>query len=162
MKRALVLFLALVSLPAAAKTVTGSASFVAKAKPPMLTAWDLAGRGGKVSGTVDDSGKGTLTVQLKDLSTDMSQRDEHMRSYLETEKFPEAKLTVDSASGGSFAGSLTLHGVTHPVSGKAAVTGSHAHCEFTVKLSDYGLPKLEKMGIVVQDEVAVTAEVDAK
>lgn len=162
MKRALVLVLSLVSLPAAAKTVSGTASFTAHAKPPALPAWDLSGKGGVVTGTVDDSGKGVLTVALKDLTTDMSQRDEHMQAYLETAKYPEAKLAVDSATGGTFKGQLTLHGVTKPVTGKATVTGSHASCQFTVKLSDFGYQPLEKMTIVVQDEVQVTAEVDAK
>lgn len=162
MLRSLVLVLAFAASAAQAKPVTGIVTFTAHAKPPKVSAWDFDGVGGKVVGDVDDAGKGTLTVKLADIKTGKDGRDEHMREVLQVATYPDAKLTVTSVAGGEFKGDMTIRGVTKPVSGKAALSGTHAKCEFTIKLSDFGIAKIEKMFIEILDDVLIVAEVDAK
>lgn len=152
--------LALVSTPVLAKPVGGNASFKAVAKPLV---GEFEGKGGVVSGDLDDHGLGTLTVQLKDLKTGMDGRDAHMNEYLETDKYPEARLVVKKFADGKFDGDFSLHGVTKPVSGTATRDGWHAEADFTVDLSQFGLGELKRLGITVQTkEIKVHAAVFAK
>lgn len=156
------LILTLVPSLALGKTVAGSVTFVATAVPPIGSPFTVDGEGGKVSGTVDAANTGELTVALKDLTTSMWLRDEHMRDYLQIATYPAVKLDVKSVGAGGFQGMLTLHGKTKPVVGDLKIQGSHGKAHFTVKLSDFGFETLTKLGVVVQDKIEVNAEVDAK
>lgn len=158
MQRFALLF-ALISAPALAKTVSGDVSFSAKAVPGFLT---IDGKGAHVTGAVDDKGAGTLTVKLDDFDTGLELRNEHMkRKYLETQRFPEARLVVKSVKDGAFDGDLTLKGQTKPVHGLVRVQGGKLHAGFAIKLSDFsaiGVPTFK--GVGVQDDVAISVEAD--
>lgn len=115
---------------------------------------------------------GSLVVDLRTLDTGIGLRNEHLReNYLEVEKGPQferATLSAIALAGldpaapagkGTFTGSLTLHGVTQPVTGQVEVrqsgAGLQVSASFPVALMAYGIPKPRYLGIGVKDTVMV-------
>ena len=115
---------------------------------------------------------GSLAVDLRTLDTGIGLRNEHLReNYLEVgrgPRFDTATLSEIELNGldpnapegtGSFTGLLTVHGVTHAVTGLVEVRRSSAglrvKASFPVALPDYGIPKPRYLGIGVKDTVRV-------
>lgn len=169
MNKAIGLCALLASLTGYSKTyqVSGQASFNAQGNPGFV---HITGDGAHVKGSAEEGadGKvsGTFVVQLKDLTTGMSLRDEHMHTkYLQDSKWPEARLTLTpwprSASASPFSGQLSLHGQTHSVVGVASVSADgKLHANFTATLSDYGIDVPSWAGVTVAKDV--TVDVDAE
>ena len=117
------------------------------------------GRTNAVTGSATVSGgqltAGTVTVNLAKLVTNKAERDEHVREgILETDKFPTAVFTVTKpAALGTLtsgqdaqvpaAGTLTIHGVTKPVTFTLALRQSGVALSVqgntNVALGDYGI-----------------------
>ena len=129
---------------------------------------------GSVTASASDSPAfdGSLVVDLRTLDTGIGLRNEHLReNYLEVDKgpgfdtatFSEIELrglSRDAPEGkGSFAGLLTLHGVTKTVVGavdvRQAGVGLRVNASFSVKLSDYSIRKPRYLGVGVKDTVQV-------
>lgn len=147
------LILALVAAPAFGKTVKGTATFETHSMAGLNT---ITGTGAPVSCTVDvKDGKasGSCEADLSKLTTGMDLRDDHMKNkYLETGKFPTAKLVFadQPAAVGDFAGSLTLKGQTSAVKGSLKVDGTKLHAEFPVTFADFpavGAPEFKGVGV---------------
>lgn len=157
--------------------------FTAVGKPGFLR---INGTGAHVTGAVGRAGaapaasapavglEGTFETRLDDLVTGIDMRDEHMKkTYLETAKFPTATLKW-SAMGPlvkgemPFTGTLTLHGVEKPVSGKADLTPDadgkaiQVEAQFAIKLSDFGIQIPKYLGITVAEDVDVRTKIVAK
>lgn len=71
-------------------------------------------------------------------------------------------MNPDAPQGkGSFAGSLTLHGVkktvTGPVDVRQAAPGLRVKASFSVNLSDYNIPAPRYLGVGVKNTVQVEA-----
>lgn len=115
---------------------------------------------------------GSLAVDLRTLDTGIGLRNDHLRgNYLEVEKGPQFGTATLSAIGlggldpsapagrGTFTGSLTLHGVTQPVTGQVEVrqtgAGLQVRASFPVALMAYGIRKPRYLGIGVKDTVEV-------
>ena len=115
---------------------------------------------------------GSLAVDLHTLDTGIGLRNEHLRQqYLEVDKAPgydHAVLTDIELQGlnrdapqgqGSFTGSLTLHGVTKPVTGSVEVrkgsAGLQVKASFPVRLADYAIAEPRYLGVGVKDTVQV-------
>ena len=123
----------------------------------------------------EDSGalKGSFEFPLDTLETGIGLRDSHMKEkYLETAKFPTAKLEITDASvppaffsqeSGeqmiTVKGSLTLHGVTKPVELQARLVregkGFTSESAFKLMLTDYGISIPKYLGIVIAEDVDV-------
>jgi polyisoprenoid-binding protein YceI len=120
---------------------------------------------------------GTLAVDLRTLETGIGLRDQHLReTYLEVDNGPAfgvatlseidvQGLDPDATSGkGSFAGSLTLHGLTRQVAGSVDIRqsrgGRHVRAVFPVRLPDYHVRKPRYLGVGVKDTVRVEVEFD--
>ncbi len=128
-----------------------------------------------ISGSLTSNGghiDGTLAVDLKTLDTGISLRNEHMRdNYLEVGKgagYDTAALTGIDLKGlngdapdgkGSFAGMLTVHGVTKSVGGPVEVrkagSGLRVKASFPVNLPDYNIPEPRYLGVGVKNTVQV-------
>lgn len=89
----------------------------------------------QLSGSVDDSGKATLSIDLNSVKTNIEIRDERMRTLLfDTANFPTAefstqldmeklqKLAVGSMMTLSLEGEFSLHGVTQKMPAELAVS----------------------------------------
>jgi polyisoprenoid-binding protein YceI len=120
---------------------------------------------------------GTLDVDLRTLDTGISLRNDHLReTYLEVGRgpgFDTATLSQIDLQGfrpeapdgkRSFAGSLTLHGITKTVTGTVDVqqsgTALRAKASFVVHLPDYDIAKPRYLGVGVTDTVRVEVAFD--
>lgn len=169
------LLLALVAsaLQARAATVAFSAEksqvvFEAVGKPAFLK---IKGEGARPTGHLAKTGpglQGELRIPLNDLGTGIALRDEHMKEkYLETGKYPEAVLKLESVKSsapnldgdavGTFEGALTLHGQTKPVTGPFEKKGSTVKASFSIKLSDFAIGVPKYAGITVAEDVKIEA-----
>ena len=151
----------------------GAVTFLAIGRPNAIK---IKGEGGTAGGKLevkDNAASGDLSFDLNTLKTGIDMRDRHMKEkYLETGKFPQAKLTFASwpvpeaiLKGPGEMGDvplkamLTLHGETKPIEGKlklrrrdATVSGD---AEFTIKISNFGIAIPSFTGITVAEDVAV-------
>ncbi len=139
--------------------------------------------GFKIEGTthsvsLKDDGKAlTVVVSLKDLTTGIDLRDNHMRNkYLEVDKHPEATLTVpiDSitwaadgkSSEGSANGTFSVHGKTKEISFKYKMTntgGTYAiEGEAPVNFKDFDVNVPSYLGITVKPNITILSKFSAQ
>jgi polyisoprenoid-binding protein YceI len=136
------------------------------AKTTELSGSVTAGAGGS---TAFD---GSVVVDLRTLDTGIDLRNEHLREhYLEVNRgsgFDTATLSEISLQGldpdapegkGSFAGLLTVHGVTKAVTGPVDIrqtgAGLRVKASFPVNLPDHLIPTPRYLGVGVKDTVQV-------
>jgi len=141
-------------------------TFTATGNPGYLT---IEGKGGKVTGKPelkDGKVSGTFEVALSALDTGDGLRNSHMtKKYLETDKYPKAKLVLEpvalpKAGYFNWKGALTLHGETKPVSGVAFIEGSQIEAKFSVDMLDYKIKKASYLGVGVDEKIAVVVRLD--
>lgn len=149
--------------------VSGDVRFEAVGKPGFIR---INGTGGKLEGRVNVAGdkvNGTVQCQLKNFTTDMDLRDEHMKDkYLEVGKYPIATLVLDAVKltkgeEEDFTGKLSLHGVTKQVAGEASLQEEAGgtrifKARFSIELPDYNIHIPSYAGIKVAEEVRITVE----
>jgi polyisoprenoid-binding protein YceI len=113
---------------------------------------------------------GSLEVDLTQLTTDLSLRDQHMKNkYLEVDKFPKAVLTIQNlpyqkgnTQEGTFEGDLQLKN-THKktlIHYRLDPSGK-LDADFTIKLSDFNVTIPSFAGITIADEVTLTLNTSA-
>lgn len=120
---------------------------------------------------------GQAKLDLDALDTGISLRNKHMKEkYLETEKFRYATLQLKTlklpqafvdgnfeSKDESFAGELTLHGVTRPLSGLVDIRREGSKLDmlfsFTLKVKEFQIASPTFMSITMADEVKVKARV---
>jgi len=145
---------------------------------PMTVGGSFDAKTTALSGSVTPSASGSpkfdgsLAVDLRTLDTGISLRNEHLReNYLEVDKgpgFDTATLSEIDLKGfspdapegkGSFAGLLTVHGVTKTVTGAVDVrrvgAGLRVTASFPVNLPDYSIRKPRYLGVGVKDIIQV-------
>lgn len=121
---------------------------------------------------------GETTFVLDALKTGIDMRDRHMKEkYLETKKFPEAKLklvefNLPEAFTGTklekkaipFRGDLTLHGLTKPIQGTADFLGEGKKValsfSFNIKISDFSIPEVKFFEVSLADEVQISVNLE--
>jgi polyisoprenoid-binding protein YceI len=153
----------------------GSINFEAVAKPAMI----------KIKGENPNAPKSQLTiaedksslesvVELDQFKTGIDMRDDHMKEkYLETKKYPQAKLTIPALKittlwekdpkdlkDQDFSGTLNLHGKDVPVQGTFNLSSKLlVNAEFKIKISDYGIEVPEFMGAKVAETVTIKTQI---
>ena len=119
----------------------------------------------------------TLTAKVASINTDVTPRDNHLRSadFFDAEKYPtltfkSTKLVKLSAKKGYIYGDLTFHGITRPIRLSAVFFGQvvnpmnkHTTAGFQVtglvKRSDYNLgPKFPEA--IISNDVRIVANVE--
>lgn len=175
-----------VSMGATAKTVInfdiegGSTAFTAVGKPAMIR---IKGEAPAPQGHLrleNGDVSGQLVLNLDDLKTGISLRDEHMKNkYLQTKEFPKAELTIEKVpvpmagdqkiqlrKDVAFHGMLNLHGRNHSIEGTIDFSGETEHpsvlAHFSVPLSEYGIETPSYAGVKVSDHVEVTVDLKTK
>jgi polyisoprenoid-binding protein YceI len=121
------------------------------------------------------------TIQAASIDTNEARRDEHLRSadFFDVENHPTIEFestSIEHAGRGDYrvTGDLTMHGETHPVTLDVTVHGVTQdgqgqdrvglEARGTLSRSDFGLrwqQALETGGVVVGDEVRVSADIAA-
>ena len=173
-------FLSLAGVSAAAEGVvfdqnSGSVEFHATGRPSAIK---IVGKGKSSKGDFsvkDMVVTGSAHFDLASLDTGIETRNTHMKEkYLEVPKFPEAVLTLtkmelpkdfskeSSFTKVPFTGSLSLHGVDHPVSGAADISrhedGVTINATFGLKIADFAIALPTFMGITMADDVQITVQ----
>ena len=121
---------------------------------------------------------GTAIYDLTSLTTGISLRDNHMKNkYLEVEKYPKAKLTLDPISlpadqkvGSTekipFKGNMEVKGQTKPVTGTLAATktadGHDLRFTWDLKLTDFGIQTPSFMDVTLTEKVNLDVNVQGK
>jgi polyisoprenoid-binding protein YceI len=146
------------------------------------TVWGrILGEEGKMgSVTLDaDAAKNqiALTLSAAQIDTHNQKRDDHLRSgdFFDAKQFPEISFTstgwkaVDEKTA-EVAGTLTLHGVSKPLTAKVVKVGAGKDpwggervgfdTSFTVKRSDFGMTTMLDNG-GVGDEITVFVSIEA-
>lgn len=155
---------------------TSKVDFLAVGNPGLLKVRGKLAEEKNVSGNLEFKDKkvtGTLSVKLDGFDTGINLRNQHMKEkYLETAKFPEAKLTLkpisieDKGSAdfewtGPFEGTLSLHGVDKPVSGKSTLKKNKekwvGDFSFGFELTDFAIAVPSYLGITISKTVQVEA-----
>lgn len=158
---------------------TGAVSFDAIGKPSALK---IHAKGDAPKGQFrvkDGKVSGAATFKLDSLDSGIGMRNDHMKKrYLETDKFPEAKLTLAdlplpsgfaasefSANEVPFKGTLSLHGAEKPVEGTLKLSrggGNLAiNAKFVVKIDDFLIKSPSFAGITMAKEVNCAVEMMA-
>lgn len=159
----------LVSIPAKGKT-----TFEAVGKPAMIKIKGESPSAAALISFTDSNTSLSAILNLELLKTGIDMRDDHMKEkYLETKKFPEAKLVIAtlkipstwSASPApikdqDFDGILTLHGKDVPVKGVFSLNDKKiAQAEFKIKLTDFNIEIPEYLGVKVAEVVTIKTEI---
>jgi polyisoprenoid-binding protein YceI len=138
-------------------TAIGNPSFIKATGKLLFSKAELKQENDKVSGTI--------IVDLDKLDTEIELRDEHLKeNYLETKKFPEAKLVLkpfEIKSGESLnkkvMATLELHGEKKDMEIELEVTRDKqlisVEGEFSIKLSDHKIELPSFQGITAADTV---------
>lgn len=119
---------------------------------------------------IDEAVSGELLLDLDLLDTGIGLRNTHMKdNYLETKKFPQGKLTIDSIEGFKlsvpdgkykFKGRMMLHGVEKPVENAEVIikkipTGFEVEAQFDTKISHFSIPVPKYAGLALKDDIQV-------
>ncbi len=178
MNRAHFVFAALV---ASTFALTADAKLARTGTPQV--AFHASGPAGmKIVGTtsdldVDDQGsKIVVRVPLKNLTTGIALRDDHMRNkYLQVGTYPNAELTVDRGTlrlpagdgntSGDASGTMAIHGKTKNVTFHYTVARSagtlHVGGTTKIDIKDYGIDVPSYLGVTVKPDVDVEVQFNA-
>jgi polyisoprenoid-binding protein YceI len=136
----------------------------------------IDGKGNDVK-MAETAGSVDVTVGLGSLRTGIGLRDRHMREkYLETHKYPTAKLHVDKSAiqfpsagkpvNAKSSGLLTLHGVTKRVPFQYSATGTQQRASVNghlhVNMNDFKIHVPSYLGVTVKPDVEVVVEFGVK
>jgi polyisoprenoid-binding protein YceI len=156
----------------------GGVTFNALGRPSALK---IVGKGAAPKGSFSVKGTkvtGDAAFDLSTLDTGIKMRNEHMKKkYLEIEKFPTAKLTVQeltlttpidastAAQKVPFKGTINIHGVDKPVAGTSQIEKKGADVsvtsDFELKTSDFAISTPSFAGITMAESVTVNVQFTA-
>jgi polyisoprenoid-binding protein YceI len=143
-------------------------SFEAVGQPSFLKVHGKSERG--LRGTLENKGdsvSGFGVFSLESLETGIDLRDQHMKNkYLEVNKYPVTKLTLDpiplhkATAEIPFHGTLELHGQKKPIGGTVTLNPDNsklrANFSFTLKLSDFHIEPPSFAKITIQDAIKIS------
>lgn len=125
----------------------------------------------------DDGKKVVFTVPLKNLTTGIALRDQHMREkYLQVEKYPDATLEIarddlkfpvaGKRSDGEVKGTFTAHGVSKPVTVKYKAHREKdgtlgAEGKFKINTKDHGIDVPSYLGVTVRPDMDLQVKFSA-
>lgn len=103
-----------------------------------------------------------IEVLIKTLKTGIDLRDEHLWDYLNYKTTPKATLTNLKASNGKGSADLEVNGVKRTVTISYIEQGQEVLARLTVKASDFKLAPKSYLGVGVEDEVIISAQIEFK
>lgn len=85
--------------------------------------------------------KGTVVVDVKSITADVPAVATHLKSkdFFDAEKFPTAKLVVESVKDTTLTGKLTVKGTTKQITVPIVKTETSYNAEFRVNMKDFGI-----------------------
>lgn len=124
------------------------------------------------------TGQLEFAVLMKGFEFDRALMQEHFNeNYVESDKYPKAifkgtvenskaiSLTTDNVATVKVSGTLTIHGVTNPVTATAIITVKNAvvaaSCSFTITLADYKIIVPAVVAEKINKKIAVAVTISA-
>ncbi len=143
----------------------GSLSVLAESKITLSISLSPAGSfqavSQKLKGNVIKTGESfsadKITVSIESLKTGIDLRDEHTWKHMNSTKHPKATLSDVKGLNGKATGTLEVNGIKQPVGIEYKIAGPNIVAKFTVKASEFGLKKVEYLGVGVSDSIAAEA-----
>lgn len=139
------------------------------------TVMDMEGVGSTVK-LADDGATLSFAVPMASVSTDNALRDDHMHNtYVEVAKFPDVVVSFDKAAfklpaaageklKGSVSGTLTVHGVSQPVTvsytAKRGEASTKVEASFSLDVSKHGIVIPEYLGVTLDPKMKATASLE--
>jgi polyisoprenoid-binding protein YceI len=115
----------------------------------------------KLKGNVIKTGESVsadkITVSIESMKTGIDLRDEHTWKHMNSAKHPKATLSDVKGENGKATGTLEVNGIKKPLGITYKIVGSNVLANFTVKATEFGLKKVEYLGVGVNDLIAVEA-----
>lgn len=96
-----------------------------------------------------------IKVDLRTLKTGIELRDKHTQKHLQTDKFPEATLSIGKGINGKGIGRININGQEKEIKGTYKVVGKNLEAHFSLNLPDFKITDINYMGVGVEDEVKV-------
>ena len=117
-----------------------------------------------------ESLKGKFSIKAQDLKSSKSDRDEHMHEALEVTKYPEIVVDIQSVVkiGDAYKldGTVTLHGVTKPLSTIAQINknenGLTINGSFSVNTTEHGMKPIKLLFLTVRERIDITYDLKLK
>jgi len=111
--------------------------------------------------------RGAIEVSMADLISDNKKRDTNMQETLESDTFPKAVFEIKEVSvkGANhlLKGTMSLHGVTKPMSFEGSITqeGSKVRIKAStmMKMSDFGIKPPKMVFLTVRDQVDLSVDI---
>lgn len=100
-----------------------------------------------------------LWVRIQNLSTGIDLRDQHFWEYMNYKNHPKARLTEVFGEKGKATGILEVNGIKKQIQVSYKEKGNLVNANFSIKASDFSLPQKSFLGISVNDEVKVQAQI---
>lgn len=101
-----------------------------------------------------------LKVPVKSLVTGIDLRDTHMRERLREKEFPFITAKNIDAKDGTGTATITIAGVTQKLDFKFKNADNQtAEATFKIKLSDFKISEISYLGVGIEDEIEVIANV---
>jgi polyisoprenoid-binding protein YceI len=97
-----------------------------------------------------------IVVNLKNLKSGITLRDDHLKKHLEVNKYPNAVLVIGSGENGKGTGKVIIRGTKKDISGEYKINGTMLEAWFKLKLSDFKITGIEYMGVGVKDDIKIT------
>ena len=96
-----------------------------------------------------------IKVDLRTLKTGIELRDKHTQKHLQTDKYPEATLSIAKGINGKGIGRIKINGQEKEIKGTYKIVGKNLEANFTLNLPDFKITDINYMGVGVEDEVKV-------
>lgn len=105
--------------------------------------------------TGSDVSAQNIKVDLRTLKTGIELRDKHTQKHLNTEKFPEAILSIGKGKNGKGIGRININGQEKEFKGTYKIVGKNVVADFSLNLPDFKITDINYMGVGVEDEVKI-------
>jgi len=158
MKLFLFLAISFLSLPTWAQ--------IASVQVSLRPAGSFIGKSSSVQGFAQQKGDHVeahnIIVNLQNLETGITLRNEHTKKHLDTEHFPTAVLVSAQGKNGKGTGIIKIKGIEKPITGSYEIHGKTLIATFKLNLSDFKIDHIKYMGVGVADEVQISVEVPVR
>ncbi len=127
----------------------------------LTPAGDFVAKTTAIKGVAVEKADGSFTaenieVDLNNLKTGISMRDDHMKEkYLDTKTYPKAILKKAVGKDGKGVGVLNIKGKDINVKGSYKKEGNLLISEFTLMLADTGIGDVSYKGVGVDEEIKI-------
>lgn len=103
-----------------------------------------------------------ITISIESFKTGIDLRDEHFWKHLQSNKYPKATLHNLTATQGRGKATLEVNGIKKPIVIAYEEKETEILAKFKVNASDFSLPKVEYLGVGVDNTVSIEANMSFK